>query len=69
VKSVLESARGECEVYVEVICADKRVRMRAHPSLKVQGSAQLESALRELGCEVRWDGYTSSARAIAAAAN
>jgi len=43
--------------------------MRAHPSLKVQGSVQLESALRELGCEVRWDGYTSSARAVAAVAN
>jgi DNA polymerase III subunit alpha len=69
VKAILEGARGECEVYVEVICTDKRVRMRAHPSLKVQGSVQLESALRELGCEVRWDGYTSSARAAAAATN
>jgi DNA polymerase-3 subunit alpha len=69
VKAILEGARGECEVYVEVICADKRVRMRAHPSLKIQGSVQLESALRELGCEVRWDGYTSSARAAAASAN
>jgi hypothetical protein len=69
VKAILEAARGECEVFVEVICADKRVRMRAHPSLKVQGSVQLESALRELGCQVRWDGYTSSARAVAAAAN
>ncbi len=69
VKAILESARGDCEVYVEVICDDKRVRMRAHPSLRVQGSVQLESALRELGCEVRWDGYTSSMRAAAAAAN
>ena len=33
--------------------------MRAHPTLKVQGSTQLEKALRELGCEVNWDGHTS----------
>jgi len=69
VKAILEAARGECEVYVEVVSADKRIRMRAHPSLKVQGSVQLESALRELGCVVRWDGYTSAARAAAAATN
>jgi DNA polymerase III subunit alpha len=68
VKAILENARGDCEVYVEVICADKRVRMRAHPSLKVQGSVQLESALRNLGCEVRWDGYTSPMRVAVAGA-
>jgi len=69
VKAVLELSRGECEVYVEMVSDDRRVRMRAHPSLKVQGSTQLESALRELGCEVRWDGYGSMARAAAATTN
>jgi DNA polymerase III subunit alpha len=62
VKQVLEASRGECEVYVEVISNGALVRMRAHPSLKVQGSSQLEAALRNLGCEVNWDGYSSPAR-------
>ncbi len=68
VKQVLEAARGECEVYVEVITNGALVRMRAHPSLKVQGSTQLESALRNLGCEVNWDGYSSPARSAVAGA-
>ncbi|HEV8589872.1 MAG TPA: OB-fold nucleic acid binding domain-containing protein, partial [Pyrinomonadaceae bacterium] len=66
VKAVLEGSRGECDVYIEFLWADARVRMRAHPSLRVQGSNQLESALRALGCEVLWEGYSSPARAAAA---
>jgi DNA polymerase-3 subunit alpha len=62
VKRILESSRGECEVFIEIISQGTLVRMRAHPSLKVQGSVQLESALRGLGCEVNWDGYSSAAR-------
>lgn len=69
VKAVLESSRGECDVFLEVLSNGSRVRMRAHPSLKVQGSAQLETALRELGCDIQWEGYSSSVRAAAAAAN
>jgi len=69
VKAVLETARGECDVYLEVTVNGSRIRLRAHPSLKVQGSAQLEAALRNLGCEVDWQGFSSRARAIAAAAN
>jgi DNA polymerase-3 subunit alpha len=66
VKGILESARGECDVFVEIFSNGSYVRMRAHPSLKVQGSAQLENALRQLGCEVHWGGY-SALRAAAAA--
>jgi hypothetical protein len=43
------------------------VRMRAHPTLKIQGSVELEVALRNLGCEVRWDGFASAKHAAAAA--
>jgi DNA polymerase-3 subunit alpha len=66
VKAVLEGSRGECDVFIEFLSADARVRLRAHPSLRVQGSNQLESALRALGCEVHWEGYSSPARAAAA---
>jgi DNA polymerase III alpha subunit len=68
VKQVLEGSRGECEVFVEVISNGALVRMRAHPSLKVQGSTQLEAALRNLGCDVNWDGYASPARVAVAGA-
>jgi len=69
VKVLLESAPGQCEVFIEVVCSGSLVRMRAHPSLRVQGSTQLESALRQLGCEVLWEGHTSPVRVAAAAAN
>jgi hypothetical protein len=35
----------------------------------VQGSTQLETALRNLGCDVNWDGYASPVRAAVAGAN
>jgi DNA polymerase-3 subunit alpha len=69
VKAVLENARGECDVFLEVLSNGSRVRMRAHPSLRVQGSTQLEDALRALGCEVHWEGHTAPVRAAAAASN
>jgi hypothetical protein len=30
------------------------VRTRAHGALRVKGSLELETALREFGCEVEW---------------
>ncbi|HKP38770.1 MAG TPA: hypothetical protein VJT71_18075, partial [Pyrinomonadaceae bacterium] len=68
VKQVLEGSRGDCEVYIEMISNGALVRLRAHPSLKVQGSTQLEAALRNLGCEVDWEGYASPGRVAAAGA-
>jgi DNA polymerase-3 subunit alpha len=68
VKALLENARGECEVFVEMQSNGSRVRMRAHSSLKVQGSVQLEKALQELGCQVHWEGHSSPVRVAAAGA-
>jgi hypothetical protein len=44
------------------------VRIRPHPSLKVQGSVELEAALAKLGCQVTWDGFNGKAQAAAAGA-
>jgi hypothetical protein len=65
VKNLLEKSKGDCDVFVEVTSEGMLVRVRAHPSLKVRGSAEIESALRNLGCEVRWEGF--AARQAAAA--
>src|SRR5262249_9640955 len=67
VKKVLEQAPGDCEVFIDMTVSDMTVRIRAHPSLKVQGSVEIEKALRSLGCEVIWGGF--AARAAAASAS
>jgi predicted component of type VI protein secretion system len=66
VKKLLEQSPGDCEVFVEVPAENMTVRVRAHPSLKIQGSVEIESALRALGCEVIWQGFGAPARAAAA---
>jgi len=66
VKSLLEQSKGDCDVFIEVLSDGMLVRVRAHPSLKVQGSAEIESALRNLGCAVRWEGYATPRQAAAA---
>ena len=66
VKNLLEQSKGNCDVFVEVVAEGMLVRVRTHPSLKVQGSAEIESALRSLGCEVRWEGFAASMQAVAA---
>jgi DNA polymerase-3 subunit alpha len=66
VKKLLEQSPGECEVFVEVPAENMTVRVRTHPSLKIQGSVEIESALRTLGCEVIWQGFGAPARAAAA---
>ncbi|PYS69290.1 MAG: DNA polymerase III subunit alpha, partial [Acidobacteria bacterium] len=40
VKAILEGAAGDCDVFLEIVLDDMTVRVRAHPSLKVQGSAE-----------------------------
>ncbi len=67
VKNLLEQAPGDCEVFVEIRLDNMSVRVRAHPSLKIQGSVEIESGLRTLGCEVIWDGFESATRVAAAA--
>jgi DNA polymerase-3 subunit alpha len=66
VKILLEQSKGDCDVFVEVVSEGMLVRVRAHPSLKVQGSAEIEAALRNLGCQVRWEGFAAPTRAAAA---
>jgi len=69
IKDLLERSPGDCEVFVEMQVEGMTVRMRAHPSLKVQGSTQIETELRNLGCEVIWEGFAAPARVAAASAN
>ncbi|HSQ22933.1 MAG TPA: DNA polymerase III subunit alpha [Pyrinomonadaceae bacterium] len=67
VKKLLEQSPGDCDVFIDMVLNEMTVRIRAHPSLKVQGSAEIEQALRNLGCEVIWGGFP--ARAVAASAS
>jgi len=69
VKQLLEASPGDCDVFIDVKVDDTVVRVRAHPSLKIEGSAAIESNLRNLGCEVIWEGFAAPARAAAAAGN
>lgn len=66
IKNLLETAKGDCDVFVEFVSAGALVRLRAHPSLKVQGSAEIEAALRNFGCEVRWESFAVTQKAVAA---
>jgi DNA polymerase-3 subunit alpha len=66
-KQILEASPGECEVFVEVPVANATVRVRAHPSLRIQGSTAIENDLRKLGCEITWEAFSSTSRAAAAA--
>ena len=65
----MEASPGECEVFIDVKVGDQLVRVRAHPSLKIEGSGAIETSLRNLGCEVIWEGFAAPIRAAAATAN
>jgi DNA polymerase III alpha subunit len=69
VKKLLEGSPGECDVFIDIKVEDQVVRVRAHPSLKIEGSAAIENNLRNLGCDVIWEGLAAPARAAAATAN
>ena len=66
IRTLLEQSKGDCDVFVEVVSEGMLVRMRAHPTLKIQGSVEIEAALLNLGCEVKWDGFASQTRAATA---
>ncbi|HEX8179727.1 MAG TPA: DNA polymerase III subunit alpha [Pyrinomonadaceae bacterium] len=52
---VLDRFRGDCDVLIEMyLDGGVLVRTRAHAALRVQGSLQMEAAVRELGCAVEW---------------
>ncbi len=66
VRNVVETYKGDCDVFVELVSEGMLVRVRVHPSLNVQGSEEIETALRELGCEVTWGGFATGTRAAMA---
>ena len=68
VRDLLERSQGDSEVFIELVTNELMIRLRAHPSLRVKGSAALDAALQQLGCEVRWEGHASVARAASATA-
>jgi DNA polymerase-3 subunit alpha len=52
---VLDRFRGDCEVIIEMYLeGGVLVRTRAHGALRVEGSLQMEAAVRELGYTVEW---------------
>jgi DNA polymerase-3 subunit alpha len=52
---ILDSHRGDCEVMLDVVLDDGvLVRLRPHGAFRVQGSLELENALRGHGCHVEW---------------
>lgn len=52
---LLDKHRGDCEVFIEMYLeGNVIVRARPHNALRVQGSLDLEGALRKHGCHVEW---------------
>jgi DNA polymerase-3 subunit alpha len=52
---LLDKHRGDCEVMLDMVLKDGvMVRVRPHGALRVQGSLDLEGALRRHGCQVEW---------------
>jgi DNA polymerase-3 subunit alpha len=59
--SLLDQHRGDCEVLIEMYLeGNVIVRARPHNALRVQGSLDLEGALRRKGCQVEWLNVTLS---------
>jgi DNA polymerase-3 subunit alpha len=52
---LLDKHRGDCDVLLEM-CLEGGVlvRARTHGTLRVRGSVELETALRQQGCQVEW---------------
>lgn len=52
---LMDKHKGDCEVFMEfAIDGQVLVRARPHGALRVQGSLELEAALRQRGCQVEW---------------
>ena len=53
--SVLDRFRGDCDVFIEMYLeGGVLVRSRPHGALRVEGSLEMEAAVRELGCGIEW---------------
>ena len=51
--TILNSASGKCEVYLDVFVDDLKIKLHSQP-IRIQGSTHLENQLRNRGCEVNW---------------
>jgi DNA polymerase-3 subunit alpha len=52
---VCDQHRGDCELLIEMFLpGEVLVRIRPHVAMRVKGSVQLETSLKNLGCEVIW---------------
>lgn len=51
--SLLNSASGKCEVYLDLSVDDVKIKLHSQP-IRIQGSSNLENQLRNRGCEVNW---------------
>jgi DNA polymerase III alpha subunit len=51
--SLLNSASGKCDVYLDLALDDLKIKLHSQP-IRIQGSSSLENQLRNRGCEVNW---------------
>jgi DNA polymerase III alpha subunit len=51
--TVLNGSSGKCDVYFDVLVDDLKIKLHSQP-IRIQGSTQLESQLRNRGCGVNW---------------
>jgi DNA polymerase III subunit alpha len=61
--SVLSSYPGDCDITLEAeLDEGTTVRIKANPALRVRRSAELEAALKGLGCQVTIEKFATQAR-------
>jgi DNA polymerase-3 subunit alpha len=61
--SVLSSHPGDCDVTLEAqIDEGTLVRIKANPALRIKRSAELDEALKSLGCQIAVERFPASAR-------
>jgi DNA polymerase-3 subunit alpha len=51
--TLLNNASGKCEVYLDLPLDGVKIKLHSQP-IRIQGSSNLESQLRNRGCEVNW---------------
>jgi len=53
--SLLNAHPGDCEVAMEALIDDTVVRIKPSDALRIKRSAELEKALKELGCTISFE--------------
>ena len=51
--SILNTASGKCEVYLDLRVDDLKIKLHSQP-IRIQGSTYIETQLRNRGCDVNW---------------